>query len=351
MTTAAPQPLPQGESGRARVRPTRLDTEPAAAGRGPAPARPVPGISTGSADGRAEHLLAVPGADVPLAAARPAVLEALARRWPGDSRTSRRMLQTASELLEELAASGAKSWEDATAPTVTRWCWRSRTSSGSYRRATPATARHRQSIARAVFEEAARLGASVDPDAAVGDSIARLAKKAVRALTDAEANRVRKWADRAPRGSRQPLVAALAFAGGTATEIARVCIGDIDLDEATVVFAGAAARVAELDDWAVEAVRRYVRDKAPVEDGVPLCVSVRSTSEREVESVSGHLRRLLRVAGLHELAGVAACSLRLASARRVLRDDGVVAAARFLGWASLDRAADALGHNWRHPDG
>lgn len=345
MTTTAPQPLPQGESGRARVRPTRLDTEPAAAGCGP-----VPGISAGSVDGRAEQQLAAAGAVVPLAAAGRAVLEALARRWPGDSRTSRRMLQTAAGLLEELAASGAQSWEDVTAPTVARWCWRSRTSDGSYRRATPATARHRQSIARAVFEEAARLGAAVDPDAAAGDSIARPAKRAVRALTDAEVDRVRKWADRAPRGSRQPLAAALASAGGTATEIARVCVGDIDLDEATVVFAGAATRIAQLDDWAVEAVRRYVRDNAPVEDGVPLCVSVRSTSEREVESVSGYLRRLLRTAGLYGVEGVAVDSIRLTAARRVFHDDGIVAAAKFLGWSSLDRTAAALGHNWRHPD-
>ena len=350
MTTTAPQPLPQGESGRAGVRPTRLDTEPAAAGCGPVAGGPVPGVSAGSADGRAGQLAAA-GAVVPLAESRRAVLEALARRWPGGSRTSGRMLQTASDLLEELAASGAQSWEDVTAPTVTRWLWRSRTSSGSYRRATPSSARHRQSIARAVLEEAARLGASVDPNAAAGESIARPARKAVRALTDAEASRVYKWADGAPRGSRQPLVAALAFAGGTATEIARVRTGDIDLDEAAVVFAGAAARVAGLDDWGVRTIRRYVRDNSPVAAGALLCVSVRTTPEREVESVSGHLRRLLRTAGLYGVEGVSADSIRLTAARRVLRNDGIVAAARFLGWASLDRAADALGHNWRHPDG
>lgn len=350
MTRTARQPLPQGESGRAEVHPTRLEAAPAVAGCGPVPGGPVAGVSAGSADCRAGQL-AAPGAVVPLAVSRLAVLGALARRWPGGSRTSRRMLQTASEMLDELAASGAASWEDVTAPMVARWCWRSRTSGGSYRRATPATARHRQSIARAVFEEAARLGAAVDPDAAAGESIARPAKRAVRALTDAEANRVRKWADRAPRGSRQPLVAALAFVGGTATEIARVRSSDINLDEATVAFPGAAARVAELDDWEVQTIRRYARDKCPVAAGALLCVLARTTPEREVESVSGHLRRLLGTAGLYGVEGVAVDSIRLTAARRVLHDDGIVAAARFLGWASLDRTAGALGHNWRHPDG
>ena len=279
------------------------------------------------------------------------MLEALAVRWPGHSRTSRRMLAKASELLEELAAGEAGSWEDVTQELVAQWCSRSRTNGGTYRRATVSTARHRQSIARAVFEEAARLGAPVDPDAVAGEQIARPPAKPVRTLTDAEAARVRKWADRAPQGSRQPLVAALAFAGGTATEIAMVRIGDIDLETATVAFVGAAARVAKLDDWSMRAVRRYVRDSSPVAAGAPLCVSVRTTPEREVESVSGYLRRLLRAAGLYELEGVTACSIRLASARRVLRADGIVAAARLLGWASLDRTAHTLGHSWRHPDG
>lgn len=350
MTTTAPQPLPQGESGRAGERPGRLDGVAAGSGSGAMTGGLLSGAAAGSPDCGAEQPASA-GAGVPLMASRGVVLEALARRWPGDSRTSGRMIEKASELLEELAAAGAQSWEDVTEPTVTRWCWRSHTNAGSYRRATPSTARHRQSIARAVFEEAARLGASVDPDAAAGASIARPARKAVRALTDAEAVRLRKWADRAQRGSRQPLVAALAFAGGTATEIASVRIDDIDLDNATVAFVGAAARVAKLDDWSARAVRRYVRDNSPIAAGVPLCVSVRTTPEREVESVSSSLRRMLRTAGLYRVEEISSDSVRLTAARRILRDHGIVAAARFLGWASLDRTAEALDHHWRHPDG
>lgn len=286
-----------------------------------------------------------------LAAWAEPVLEALTLRWSGEGRTAERMLASARELLEEVAATGVEASEDAAHELVARWCWRSCAGAGSYRRARPSTARHRQSIARAVFNEAARLGVAVDPDALVGEPITRPPAKSVRALTVVETHRVLKWVATAPPGSRQPLVAALALAGGTATEIAKVCVGDIDLDNATVNFVGAAARVGILDAWGVRAVRRYLRDNSPIPCGVPLCVRERTTSEREVESVSGHLRRMLRTAGLYGCEGVSVDSIRLTAARRVLHTDGIAAAAVFLGMNSLDRAAAALGHNWRQPDG
>ena len=273
-------------------------------------------------------------------------------RWPGEGRTSARMLALARELLEQLDAAKAGPWEPATPQAqriVTRWCWQACAHDGTHRRAAASTAAYRQRIARAVFEEAARLGASADPDAVVGEPIAP-PRKPVRGLTGDENRRVRKWADEAPQGSRQPVAAALSYAGATPTQIAQVRVGDIDLDNATVTFGGAAARVATLDDWGMRAVRRYLHDNGPVAAGDLVCVSVRTTPEREVESVAGLLRRLLRTAGLYGLEGVAVDSIRLAAARQVLLSDGIAAAARFLGWTSLDRTAAVLGHNWRHPD-
>ena len=286
-----------------------------------------------------------------LSASKTPVMEALGSRWPGESRTSERMSAQALDMFEHLEANLARCWPDVEGPLVVEWCWKLRTRRGSCRRASQSTARKRQWIARGVFEEAAKLGANVDPAAAAGERIACPAVKPVRPLTDPETARAREIADSAPQGSRQPLVVALASAGGSATNIARVCVEHIDLNAATVAFCGPAARVGSLDGWAVRAVRRYLRDNSPVAAGVPLCVSTRTTSEREVESVSWHLRRMLKTAGLYELEGVAADSIRLNAARRVLDTDGIVAAARFLGWRSLDRVADVLGHNWRNPDG
>ena len=144
---------------------------------------------------------------------------------------------------------------------------------------------------------------------------------------------------------------ALATAGGTATDIAQVRAKDINLDEATVAFVGAAARTGPLDEWSVRALRRHLRHNAAIGPGVPVCIRTRTTLEREVESVSWHLRRVLRAAGLYELEGVSADSIRLHAARKVLDTDGVAAAARLLGWRSLDRTAETLGHHWRRVDG
>ena len=278
------------------------------------------------------------------------VSERLAVRWPGQSRTSKRMRATGCELVDVLAAA-VGSCGLVTPLVVAGWCLRSRANDGSYRPATLDTARARQGIARAVFEEAAALGAAVDPDTAVGDRIPRRRSKRVRLLTDSEIDRLREIVDIAPPRSKQPPVVALASAGGSATDIAAVTAAGIDLDAATVTFSGTSARIGPLDEWSVETLARHLGHNAAIRPGVPVCIRTRTTPEREVESVSRHLRRVLRAAGLYGLEGVSADSIRLHAARRVLDTSGVAAAARFLGWKSLDRTAEALGHQWRHHGG
>lgn len=278
------------------------------------------------------------------------VSQRLAVRWPRQGRTSERMRTMGAELVKELASAVGSS-DRLTPLAVAGWFLRSRTNDGSYGPATTRTARFKQGVARAVFEEAAALGAAVDPHTAVGERIPRLQPKRIRPLTDPEADRVREIVANAPKASRQGAVVALATAGGTATNIAQVRAQDIDLDQATVAFAGNPAPTGRLDDWARTVLQRYLRDNDAAVDDAPLCVSTRSTPEREAESVSGHLRRVLRAADLYGLEGVSADSIRLHAARRVLDTDGIVAAARFLGWKSLDRTAETLGHGWRRVDG
>ena len=278
------------------------------------------------------------------------VSQRLAVRWPRQGRTSERRRTMGCALIEELASEVGSS-DRLTPLAVTGWCLRSRTNDGSFRPATPGTARYKQQIARAVFEEAAALGAAVDPHTAVGDLIARPQPKRTRPLTDPEVDRVRSLVNDAPKGSRQGPVVALATAGGTATDIAPLRARDINLDQATVVFAGNPARTGRLDKWAIQVLHRHLRHNTTAADDEPLCIATRSTPEREVESVSGHLRRLLRAAGLYELEGVTADSIRLHAARKVLDTKGIAAAARFLGWRSLDRTAETLNHHWGRVDG
>lgn len=278
------------------------------------------------------------------------VSQRLAVRWPGQGRTSERNRTMGCALIKELASEVGSS-DRLTPLAVTGWCLRSRANDGSFRPATARTARYKQQIARAVFEEAAALGAAVDPHTAVGDLIARPQPKPIRPLTDSEFDRVRSLVNHAPSRSRQAPVVALATTGGTATDIARVRARDIDLDQAAVVFAGNPPRAGRLNDWAQAMLQRYLRDNHAAADDAPLCISTRSTPEREVEAVSAHLRRVLRAADLYGLEGVTADSIRLHAARKVLDSEGIIAAARFLGWKSLDRAAETLGHHWRRADG
>ena len=274
----------------------------------------------------------------------------LAVRWPGQSRTSERMRAMGGELIEELA-SAVGSCDRLTPQSVAGWYLRSRTNDGSSRPATLDTARYKQGIARAVFEEAAALGAAVDPHTAAGDRIARRRSKQIRSLTDPETDRLREIVDLTAPQSKQLPVVALASAGGSATDIAPVSVDDIDLDAATVTFSGAAARVGRLDEWSLKTLRRHLGHDTVIEPGVAVCIGTRATPEREIESVSWHLRRALSAAGLYEREGVAADSIRLHAAQRVLHTHGIVAAARFLGWRSLDRTAETLGHDWRRADG
>ena len=98
-----------------------------------------------------------------LSASKTTVMEALGSRWPGESRTSERMSAQALDLFEHLEANLARCWPDVEGPLVVEWCWKSRTRRGSCQRVSQSTARKRQWIARGVFEEAAKLGANVDP--------------------------------------------------------------------------------------------------------------------------------------------------------------------------------------------
>ena len=117
-----------------------------------------------------------------------------------------------------------------------------------------------------------------------------------------------------------------------------------------VRFGGRHARVGPLDDWSLRLVGLYVRNVDPAPDE-PLCVSVGLDAAYAAHVVTARLNRAIADAGLSERAGVTGASIRLTSARRVLHDDGIVAAAKFLGSTSLDRTASALNYAWRAQDG
>ena len=112
-----------------------------------------------------------------------------------------------------------------------------------YRRTAQSTARNRQWIATSVFDMLSDLGAPVDTQVLVGDRIPhRGGAPGARPLTSEEADRVKEFADAVLVGSRRALLVVFSFAGGTATEVAAMRMGDVNLETATVCSQGIAQR-------------------------------------------------------------------------------------------------------------
>ncbi len=284
---------------------------------------------------------------------RSLVLDALQQRYGPTKSTFEKARADAERLFRYLDARGVNEWSDITPKMLEDWYWAARPDRhGQLQVPAESTAKNRQWIAEVALKEAASLGAPVDVWALLSNRIARRARKApTRPLTDDEARLVEVFAVSRFIASARPLLVAFSFAGGTASEIAAVRVGDVSLRDATVLFGGDAARINPLGGWAAQTVARYFDYNPPSDDSALLCVSGRTDELRAAHSVTVRLREVLIDAGISGREGVSARSIRLTSARRVLQADGIEAAARFLGSVSLDTAADALGHDWRNSDG
>ena len=287
-------------------------------------------------------------ANLLLEAWEPLVLEALAERMR--PRTAAKAVVEAARLFRSLRAQGAEQWGEVTTEMAVRWYWAARPdSSGRWRNVEVSTARNRRWVALAVFEEAARLGAPIDPPTLAGTPIPRPSEfTSTRPLKPSELQLVQVHAHTGLFASRRLPITALSFAGGTATEIALVRPGDIDLNQRTVTFGGSAARTNPLDGWSAEVLERWFANQIdPPDPASPLCVGAHLSVDRAAHSVSVRLGEVLRDAGLKGTPGVTARSLRLTTAKQILDTDGLAAAAHFLGSPSLDNTAKALDFDWR----
>ena len=182
----------------------------------------------------------------------PAVVEAVRARFADNPRTADKVAAEIQRLFRYLAAFGVSDWADVTPDLVLAWCWAARRDrSGRHRRTAQSTARNRQWASLTAFEEAASMGAPVDPLRLIGERIKRASAVSARPLTDAEDDRARAFADAGAVASRRSVMLAFSYAGGTASEVAAVRTGDVDLDAGIVAFSGAAARVGPVDEWGI----------------------------------------------------------------------------------------------------
>ena len=289
-------------------------------------------------------------ADTSLAAWAAVAIEALRERYGRNERTAATVTAEARRLFRYLRNVGVARLEDLTCEPVLAWCWAARPDrAGRLSEVSASTARQRQWIALVCFTELTKRGVRIDAAAIVGPRIARPDNQvSARPLRSGEADLARAHADSTLVTSRRPLQVAAAFAGGTATEIALLRLGDIDPAAGTVTFRGDAARVNPLDEWSIETFQRWLHSQpqTPNTDAL-VCVSEGLGLARGARSVSVRLGDVLREAGLMGRPGVTARSIRLTTARQVLDEHGIEAAARFLGAVSLDTTAAALQHPWR----
>ena len=246
-------------------------------------------------------------------------------------------------------ARGATEWPLVTPRLAREWCGAgTRGRDGIARRPKGSTIVNRQWTLRTMFTVAASLGAEVNPHTAAGEPIKRDPPDAsARPLTDTEDRQVCAYADPGVAPTMGSMVAALSRSGGSATELPNVRRSDVDLDAATVKFAGPNARVCALDEWSVETIARRLRAHLHEPEDL-LCVRSNASHKRAAQSVTVQLNKILADAGFADNPEISGRSLRLTAARRAFeRDNNIEDAARVLGARSLDATADAIGWRWR----
>ena len=281
--------------------------------------------------------------------AEPELVEAARVRGFAES-VLRCLKSRVTSLFKYLQCHGVTRWCDITAALTLAWVWAEiEHRDGS--RTDPAykTVLNRQQMAHMGFTVAAELGAPIDPRCAAGPKIDWVASDpAATLLTDHELQKVCDASASKLSTSRRELLVAFSLASGDAEEVGSVRRRDVNLRDRTVTFRGSNARVCALDDWSVQAIRRYLKANSAAREE-RLCVKPDTPPQRAALSVTNRLCAILKDAGFGGRCGVMPRSIRLTAAHRVLKDHGIVAATKFLGSPSLDNTAAALGHSWQRP--
>lgn len=281
----------------------------------------------------------------------PLITEAVRQRFSGEAYVGM-VLSHIRGLFGFMSIRGVRYLHDATTALVVEWIWApGKTHSGEHYRPAVSTARSRRRSAVVAFEEARARGAQIDPTELVGERIV-LPSDVVRfrPLTDEEIEQGRAFSDPGPITDGGSLMFALVEVGRP-SEVTRVRTRDIDLDAGTVAFSGPAARVCPFSEWGLRIVRLFFANAHPLAPDDLVCFAPLGARVSAGRAVEARVRHILVSAGLAEKPGVSVGSIRLYSARKVFEAHGIEAAARFLGTASLDAAARAVGHNWRQGDG
>jgi site-specific recombinase XerD len=262
--------------------------------------------------------------------------------------TQAKLIEQMSRFVSSCTINGARSLADLDASLVQAFVDEATLRHGRVGEAAADTRRGRLWGARQFFKRCAILGLRLDNPADFVDSSGHRSE-AVRPLTDAEVERCHQVAARSLFDNRGPAAFALAAAGATTGEIARVRVRDLDFERRLVrLGAGERLRFNELTAWGAEALAERARAVGGFEGPERLLLVLEDTTEKSATTSVGHeLTGILAAVGLHHDRDVQPRSIRAWAGRRVLDEHGIEAAARFLGERSLDRTARALHYDWR----
>lgn len=215
------------------------------------------------------------------------------------------------------------------------------------------TIRHlRRCAVRLLFRTARRLGL-VDGDPTLDLELPARHPLPARPLTDAEVERCRAASLYLFEGTRLPVAWALAEAGIRTGEMAKVTVGDVDLDHAVVRAPGcrsAVARAVSLTEWGAAQVGRRLR-VLPADPARPVVYEGDGSDKSKQASSCIAVKDSMTRAGLGHEPGVRPVSATAWAGRKVFDETGRIdeVAAR-LGMRSLDRAARLIGLERRAPD-
>jgi integrase/recombinase XerC len=204
---------------------------------------------------------------------------------------------------------------------------------------------------RLLFREGRRLDL-VDGDPTIDIVLPPRSILSTRALTDDEVELCRLSAVVSTTDLRSPIVWALAECTARVSEIAKVCVRDVDVDGDRVFIGGSTRtdqRWAPMTPWArLHLARRLAAGRLGAEPDAPLVPWRSRSPKRPTSAATMAVVEILRRAGIHGEPDVRPGSVVGWAGGRLLREGrSIDQVARALGSRSLDRAAETIGFDWR----
>lgn len=278
--------------------------------------------------------------------------------------TADKYAKATERFIRHAALKGHTTLDDAAADAEEWVCSAVRTPNGDITDAADGTMRLRRSAIRRLYDQARQLGMT-DAVPAV-DLFVSQGTKSDEWLpaSDNAIDRLRAVADM-QRGNRSTCVFALALCGASTAEIGQVTIADLDLANRSLHLPGTARTTPRTvyihDNWALSVIAEQVGTHEPLPgiamalwaQSTPLIRCSRTGAAAVQSSISQSLGELIRTTSSRHPATVSARNLTPSSiaawaAVKVFEaTQDIAEVARFMGYSSLDLAAQTVRMEWR----